>query len=58
MDFIVGKFDMVFIRCIPFLENNLSPVCTRLCRNKFLKSANPVQVHGGAIPRGGQLGMV
>ena len=29
---------MVFVRCIPFLENNLPPICTGLCGNEFLQS--------------------
>ena len=39
VDFIVGKLDMVFVRCIPLLENNLPPICTRLGGNEFLPSA-------------------
>ena len=36
MNFVVGKFDVIFVRGIPFLENNLSPICSGLCSDEFL----------------------
>jgi len=46
MDFVVGEFDMVFVTCIPLLENNLSPVCSRLRRNKFLDISRSKRAQG------------
>lgn len=40
MNFIIGEFDMIFIRSIPLLKHDLSPIRSRLRRDQFLESAH------------------
>ena len=44
MDFVIGEFDVIFVRSIPFLENDLPPICSGLGSDEFL-----VINHGEAL---------
>ena len=44
MNLIVRKLDMILVRSIPFLKDNLSPICPGLCSDHFLPSASAIEL--------------